>query len=280
MLLWLAVKARFEIIPDCAFEQVGPSQAIGFISGCVEHLAHSLDLPEAYALAHALLDHLPALTRVPLDNAALQKAAALFWDLLDAGHARLAVKVAQVGAHVAGSFMQGKASGDHACILTCGSSTIMPSVNVSHDGAKQSIPVPLPLNDYLHCPLFPLVALPWQGMGFSEETLWQASQSHTDSEMLPDITGTVVFEAELASRILALMDDTKAMSAAVNLAMQFTGLRSRHLLPDKVVLQRLVEAGQLPLACTWACSCDRSTQVIAPGTFFVHGLYAAALLIR
>lgn len=117
-------------------------------------------------------------------------------------------------------------------------------------------------------------------MGFSEETLWQASQSHTDSEMLPDITGTVVFEAELASRILALMDDTKAMSAAVNLAMQFTGLRSRHLLPDKVVLQRLVEAGQLPLACTWACSCDRSTQVIAPGTFFVHGLYAAALLIR
>ncbi len=61
------------------------------VSGDAEHQ------PYAMTLAHALLDVVPSIVvlQTPVSEKALEEGAALFWQLLHPGHARLAMKLAQ-----------------------------------------------------------------------------------------------------------------------------------------------------------------------------------------
>lgn len=102
-------------------------------------------------------------------------------------------------------------------------------------------------------------------MDFSEQSLWQATQACAGSESAPSFANFENFEAELAMRIFALLDNSKTMSPATVTAMQFRSLAPKYI-KSKEVIVKLVDWGQLSLAKDWAGCCGHSLQVILPAT--------------
>lgn len=102
-------------------------------------------------------------------------------------------------------------------------------------------------------------------MDFSEQSLWQATQACAGSEAAPSFANVEYFEAELATRIFVLLDNSKTMSPAILTAMQFRSLASKYI-QTKEVIVKLVDCGQLSLAKDWAGCCGHSLQVILPAT--------------
>ncbi|CAL8463132.1 g2666 [Coccomyxa elongata] len=183
-----------KLLEHCLSKEA-PADAIGFICDCVTHIAEKRESQEAMAVAHAMLDCMPALgaSARPVPKAALCKSAELFWLLFTPAHARLAVKIVQ-------------------------------------------------------------------GMELSEESLWEATEACVSMEEGPMFASFEEFEGELARRILGLLDSTKTMSPAIITAMQFRSLASRHLQSEEVI-EKLVDAGQIPLAIDWAQCCGHQVKV-------------------
>ncbi len=107
-----------------------------------------------------------------------------------------------------------------------------------------------------------IVCCVWQGLDFSENSLWEATQAIGASQAAPSFETFEKFEAELARRIFALLETTKTMSPAMVTAMQFRSLASTYF-QTKEVMEKLVDAGQLSLAKDWAQCCKHELQVIS-----------------
>ncbi|BDA47863.1 probable exonuclease mut-7 homolog at C-terminar half [Coccomyxa sp. Obi] len=183
-----------KLLEHC-FSKETPADAIGFICDCVTHVAEKRESQEAIAVAHAMLDCVPALAASarPVPKAALCKSAAVLWLLFTPTHARLAVKIAQ-------------------------------------------------------------------GVDFNEQSLWEATQACVSMEQAPMFASFEDFEGELARRILGFLDSTKTMSPAMITAMQFRSLAAKHLQSEEVI-EKLVDAGQTPLATDWAQCCGHQVKV-------------------
>lgn len=84
-------------------EQEDQTRTLSFVCDCVEQIRPDIEhQPDANTLAHALLDCIPANVglQTALTQQALSSAVALFWQLLDPAHSRLAVKLAQASYQV------------------------------------------------------------------------------------------------------------------------------------------------------------------------------------
>ncbi len=97
-------------------------------------------------------------------------------------------------------------------------------------------------------------------MELSEQSLWEATQACVSMETAPMFASFEEFERELARRILGLLGSTKTVSPAIITAMQFRSLASRHLQSEEVI-EKLVDAGQIPLSIDWAQCCGHQVKV-------------------
>lgn len=225
--------------------QENQSRTLCFLCHCVEHIImQTADDPDANTLAHALLDSIPAVmgVQIAVKQQALSTGAALFWQLLNPVHCRLAMKLAQASLLLGQSIMHEDVN-EWAQRATCTMSCYI----MQHELLAQA-------PNIRGCTCM-------QGFCFTEESLWEASQASADTmQGMPSCSSFQRFEQEICKRLLVLLDSSKSSKPAISLLKQFKQIAVKYFYNEEV-LRRLVDAKQIDLAIAWATQSGHDLQV-------------------